>query len=93
MLCAHHNVENIKNNVVLALYLCRHRNGKYFYLGLAGFECHPSPTPPVPHVFYATAGEDYRYVRSWKAIQRFSGDKPDLGPTYSVLDHNYIRKV
>lgn len=57
---------------------------KQHTLGLAGFDCHLSPTPPVLHMFYATAGQNYSYVRSWKAIQRFLRDKLDLGLTYSV---------
>ena len=48
-----------------------HRERKYLYLGQVGFERHPSPTPPVLHMFYDTAGENYSYVRFRKAIRRF----------------------
>lgn len=90
----HYTVKNTKTtfscSISYVLYLFGPRNIKYLYIGHVGFEWHLYTMPSVLHMFYVTAGKNYSYVRSWKAIQRFWRDKPDLGLTYSVLDHNYI---
>lgn len=64
--------------------LCERGSSKYVYLGCVGFEYHMlNASHPM---FNATAGEHYG---TGKWSRGFEKSKPDLGQTYSVLDHNY----